>query len=321
MLKRSLMKAALAAMLLAGLNAPSHSFPTQPVKLVLGFGPGGGADGLARLYAAELQKVLGTPVIVENRAGAYEQLAGRAVLSAPADGHTLWLATTGGVVQAPLIRDMPYNPATDFTPIGVIAEADAVLAAKNDLPVKNMDELIAYARANPGKLNYASAGTGAPSHLLVEYIQAVTGVQTTHIPYKSAADAAGALISGDVDFAVIVPASSASLIQAKRIRGLAVTSAERIPSLPDVPTLKEGSIKELHDMIVYAFYAILAPKDVPADVVTKLNQAFNEVSRSDAIREASAKMIVRPVTTTPQEFSERIQRESAIWGGVAKRIK
>src|SRR5690606_16884796 len=153
------------------------------------------------------------------------------------DGYTLWIATTGGVIQAPLLRDMPYSPEKDFSHIGVIAEADAVLAVRNDLPVKTVGELIDYARAHPNKLNFASAGTGAPSHLLVKNSQTMPGVKMTHIPYKRAADAAAALISGNVDCAVIVPANSAPLINAGRIRGIAITAKERMAALPGVPTL------------------------------------------------------------------------------------
>jgi len=318
---RSLFATALSCLVFCSAEAAAEPFPAKPIKLVLGFGPGGGADGIARLYASELQNLLDTPVIVENKAGAYEQIAGRAVQTANADGYTLWLATTGGVIQAPLLRDMPYEPTKDFTHVGVIAEADAVIAVKNDLPVKSMDELIAYARAHPGKLNYASAGTGAPSHLLVEYIQSVTGIETTHVPYKSAADAATAVISGAVDFAVVVPATSAPLINAGRARGIAVTAKQRLPDLPNVPTLEEGSIAELKGMSVYAFYAILGPKGMPRDVTAKLNEAFNRVSLSKEIQERAVPMNFRPATSSPEEFTARIASDTAVWREVIKRIK
>ncbi|CAM4349983.1 Tripartite tricarboxylate transporter substrate binding protein [Bordetella tumbae] len=321
MIKRRLFASALSCLVFFSTPAPAQSFPSKPIRLILGFGPGGGADAIARLYASELQNILDTPVIVENKAGAYEQLGGRATQSADADGHTLWIATTGGVIQAPLIRDMPYDPARDFTHVGVIAEADAVIAVKNDLPIKSMDELIAYARAHPGKLNYGSAGTGAPSHLLVEYIQSVTGITTTHIPYKSAADVASALMSGNVDFAVIVPGVSAPLINAGRIRGIAITAKQRAPALPDVPTLEEGSIAELKNMSVYAFYAVLGPKGIPPDITKKLNNAFNQASMSREVQELSVGMNFRPVVSTPQEFTDRIALDTAIWRKVVQKPK
>lgn len=302
-------------------SAAADTFPSKPIKLVLGFGAGGGADVIARLYASELQKILNTPVIVENRAGAYEQIAGRTVQLSTPDGYTLWVATTGGVIQAPLMREMPYIPAKDFTAVGVIAEADAVLAIKNDLPIKSIDDLIAFARLNPGKLNYASAGTGAPSHLLVEYIQTVTNVKATHIPYKSAAEAAAALVAGNVDFAVVVPASSASLINAGKIRGLAVTAKERINVLPNVPTLEEGTISELKGLSVYAFYAVLGPQGMPPEVTRKLNDALNQVSKSQAVQKAAVSMSFRPVVSSPAEFSARIAKDTEIWGEVTKRIR
>lgn len=299
----------------------AQEYPSRPIKLVLGFGPGGGADGIARLYAAELQKQLDTPVYVENKSGAYEQIAGRTVQTASPDGYSLWLATTGGVIQAPLMREMPYDPKKDFTHIGVIAEADAVLAVKNDFPIKTIDELVNYARAHPNTINFGSAGTGAPSHLLVEYIQSLTNIQMTHIPYKSAGDVVRELVAGNIDFAVAVPASAAPLIKAERIKGIAITAKERLASLPELPTLEEGSIPELKGMSVYAFYAILGPAGMPPDVTEKLNKAFNRISSLPEMRQRAVEMNFRPVTGTSQEFTSRIDQELITWSEVAKRIK
>lgn len=321
MIGRKFFIAALSCMISCASVQAAESYPTKPIKLVLGFGPGGGADAIARLYASELHKVLGTPVIVENKASAYEQVAGRDVQGSKPDGYTIWMSTTGGLIQAPLMRDMPYSPAKDFTHVGVIAEADAVFAVKNDLPIKSMDELIVYARANPNKLNFGSAGTGAPSHLLVEYIQSMTGVKFTHIPYKSAADAAAAVVSGNVDFAVIVPANSAPLINAGRIRGIAVTAKERLRALPGVPTLEEGTLDELKNMSVYAFYAIVAPKGLSDQVTETLNTALNKVSSSEAIRKHAEQMHFRPVQSSPQDLTSRMENETEIWSKVAQRIK
>ncbi|MBV7482130.1 tripartite tricarboxylate transporter substrate binding protein [Bordetella sp. BOR01] len=309
------------AALLAGNTTNAETYPSRPIKLVLGFSAGGGADAIARIYAAELEKILGTPVIVENRAGAYEQLAGRYVQNAAPDGYTLWLATTGGIVQAPLIRDMPYDPKHDFTHIGVIAEADAVLAVKKDFPAKSVDELVEYARAHPNAINFGSAGTGAPSHLLVEYIQSLLDIKMTHIPYKGAGDVARELMAGSIDFAVVVPAAAAPLINAGKIDAIAVTGKQRVKSLPDVPTLEEGSIPALKGMSVYAFYAMLGPAGMPKDVTGKLNDAFNEVSSLPAVQQRAAEMDFRPVTGTSEEFTQRIDEDMALWGTVAKRIK
>lgn len=320
MLKKIRIVALLAAGLLAGHTALADKFPSQPIKLVLGFGVGGGADAVARLYAQKLGQVLGTSVVVENKAGAYEQIAGQAVATAKPDGYTLWLATTGGTVQAPLLKKLPYDPL-NLTHVGVIAEADAVLAVKNGFPARNVAELIEYAKKNPGAINFGSAGTGAPSHLLLEYVQAVTGTKMTHIPFKSAGDVVRELAAGTIDIAIAVPASAVPLIQDGKFRAIAVTSPTRLKALPDVPTLEEGGVAELKGMGVYAFYAILGPAGMPADVTRTLNAAFNKISQDPDVLQKAEMMNFRAVTGTSEGFTARIKRESQQWNQIAQAIK
>lgn len=302
-------------------EATAQSFPSRPIKLVVGFGAGGGADGIARLYALKLQDALKTPVVVENKPGAYEQIAGQTVMGARPDGYTLWLATTGGLVQAPLMKSLPYNPQKDFTPISVIAEADAVLAVRPALPAKSIDELVRYAQSNPGVINYGSAGTGAPSHLLVEYIQAVTNTKMTHIPFKSAGDVVRELAGGTIDFAVAVPASAVPLIHDGRIRGISVTGPQRNQSLPNVPTLQESTLEELKGMNVYAFYGILGPAGLPSEITKALNSALNSVSGDPGVQKNAIAMHFRPVAGSAEDFSRRIDRETSQWNAIAERIR
>lgn len=315
------MTACLALAMLASHPAMADKFPSQPTKIVLGFGVGGGADAVARLYAHKLGQVLNASVIVENKPGAYEQIAGQAVANAKPDGYTLWLATTGGVVQAPLLKKLPYDPQKNLTHIGVIAEADAVLAVKNGFPARNVDELLQYARKNPGVINFGSAGTGAPSHLLVEYVQAVTNTKMTHIPFKSAGDVVRELTGGTIDIAIAVPASAVPLIQDGKFRAIAVTAPTRLKSLPDVPTLEEGDVKELKGMSVYAFYGILGPAGMPAETVKVLNDAFNKISRDPDVQKKAESMNFRAVSGTSAEFTERIGGESKQWTQVAEKIR
>ncbi len=317
-------KIRITACLLAGLlvshGATADKYPSQPIKIVLGFGVGGGADVIARLYAQKLGQVLGTSVIVDNKAGAYEQIAGQAVATAKPDGYTLWLSTTGGTVQAPLLKKLPYDPQK-LTHVGVIAEADAVLAVKNNFPARNVDELIQYAKKNPGAINFGSAGTGAPSHLLLEYVQAVTDTKMTHIPFKSAGDVVRELAAGTIDIAIAVPASAVPLIQDGKFRAIAVTSPTRLKALPDVPTLEEGSVKELKGMSVYAFYAILGPAGMPPEITKTLNDAFNKISQDPDVLQKAEMMSFRAVTGTSAEFTSRIGRDSRQWDQIAQRIK
>lgn len=308
------------AALMAG-AAAAQQFPSRPIKIVLGFGAGGGADAIARLYAAKLQEVLNNPVVVENKPSAYELVAGQTVAAAAPDGHTLWLVTTGGAVQAPLLRSMPYDPVKHFTQIGVIAEADSVLAVRKDFPVKTVDELIGYARANPYKINFGSAGTGAPSHLLVEYIQSLTNTKMTHVPYKSAGDVVRELTAGTIDFAVAVPASAGPLVKEGRIHAIALNGPRRLEAMPQIPTLDEGSIAELKNMSVYAFYAIMGPAGMAPDTTKLLNEALNKVSSMPDVRQKAEATFFRATTGTPADLRERIEKETRTWSEVARKIK
>lgn len=315
----------LTILLCAGLtlfSAPAlaETYPSKPIKLVVGYGAGGGADAIARLYAAELQNILGTTVVVENKPGAYEQIAGRIVATAEPDGYTLLLGTTGGLVLGPLMQKLPYDAQADFTHVSLIAEADAVLAVRNGLPLRTVDELIAYARENPNKLNYASAGTGSVSHLLIEYIKMLTRVEMTHVPYKSAADVVAALVGENVDFAVAVPAAAEPLILSGRIQALAVTARERLPKLPDVPSVEEGSIEELKGMSAYAFYSISGPKGMSPEIVTTLSQAIDKAAKSPTIQARSLDVNFRPVSSSSTQLVQRIATETETWGNVMARL-
>jgi len=299
----------------------ASDYPSKPITMVVGYGAGGGADAIARLYAEELGKALSTSVIVENKPGAYEQIAGRAVASAKPDGYTIYLNTTGGLVLAPLLQKLPFSPKDDFTNIGLVAEAEAVLAVKNGFPVTTFDELISYARNNPDKVNYGSAGAGSASHLVTEHIKMLTNTKMTHIPYKSASDVSTSLASGNIDLALVVPAAAVPLVKADKFKAIAVTGSERLQVLPNVPALSETSHKELQKMGVYAFYAMVGPKGLPNDVTQKLNHAIKQASESSNIQKRSQDLYFKPTFSTPDALTTRIANDTATWSTVTQHIQ
>lgn len=301
--------------------ASAETYPSKPIKIVVGYAPGGATDTLARLYASKLQTVLGTPVLVENKPGAGEAIAVQTVLAAKPDGYTLLIGTTGSLVQVPLTKDVPYDPIKSFSYVGRFAEVDAVLAVRNDLPVGSTQELIDYARKNPGKLNYSSAGVGAANHLLMEYITTVTNVSMTHIPFKGEADAVRELVAGNVEVAVGTSGTMSPYVQERRVKGLAVTGSQRLKGLPNVPTLAEGSIPELRSLGVFAFFGIVGPAGMPQSVIQALSDAVNKVSIMPEVRESTEKSFIRIVTGTPSDFQKYVDKELTQWRDIAKKIK
>jgi len=299
----------------------AQNYPSRPIQLITGFSAGGGTDTLARQYAAKLQDILKTPVIVINKPGAYEIIGSQTLLAARPDGYTLFLGTTGSLIQGPLVRSMPYDPLKDFTLVARIGEVGAILAVKNDLPVSSLSDLINYAKENPGKLNYGSAGVGAPNHLLTEYVSSLTGITMTHIPFKSDADVARELVAGTIDFAVSIPATLEPYVKAEKVKAIAVTTPERLKGLPDTPTLAEGNIPALKSLSVYAFYGIVGPAGMPEEVTQKLNDAFNRVAKMPDIVQRFDELSVKLTTSTPNGFRQYLEKEIAIWREVAKKLK
>lgn len=305
-------------------SAFAQQFPSHPIKILVGFGPGGGADMVARLYATKLQELLGVPVVVENKVGAGQLLALQPVKSAAPDGHTLVFATSSALVQGPGVRkDLNYDPIKDFTPIGFVARAAGMFYVNSKLPVRTMSELIAYARANPGKINYASAGVGAANHLQVEYLMSTTGIKMTHIPYKSDGEVVQQVASGmDVHLAMSVPQLPAQLATTGKVRMLAVTGARRLASVPGVPTLAESGVDSLKGIDYYSFYGLLGPAGMPADVVAKLNEALNKVSQMpDMVERLRTGLFIEPEPGTPAEFRQYLISELAKWREVGKTVK
>jgi tripartite-type tricarboxylate transporter receptor subunit TctC len=315
--------AAIAAVSLMTLAAQAQNFTGKPIRILVGYAPGGGADLIARVYGEKLQEILGTPVVVENKPGAFEQIAALPVASSPPDGHTLWLGTTGALTMGPGVRsNIPYDVVKGYTHIAKLGEVEAVFLIRKDIPANTLTEFIAYARQNPGKLNYASAGVGSGNHLLTEYLMGLSNISMTHIPYKGDADVVRELAGGSADFGIPTVATGAPFVRDGRIKALVVTGSQRAKALPSTPSLAEdGGVDALKPYGTYAIYALLGPAGMPPAVTTALNQALGKIAvMPDVIQKLEAANL-RAATSTPGELKQYIEREVAKWKEVGKKLK
>ena len=317
--RRNVLLAGAAA--LAGIPARAQQFPSRPIKLLVGFGAGGSGDILARLYALKISEVLNTPIVVENKPGAFQLAAINPLLSAPADGYTLMLGTGGALVQGPVVRkDLPYDPLKDFTYIAMLTASQGVFIVHPSLPVHTMSELIAYSKANPGKLNYGSAGLGAINHLLPAYIAAVTGGSLTHIPLKSDAELVRDTVAGTLHVSATTTQFAMPMIQEKRVRPIAVTGAQRLKALPEVPTLSEERQEELKGFNGYTFYTLIGPRGMPAAVVEKLNEAANKVSAMPDVTTRLQSLYMEAMPGTPAACRQFVEKELVKWREVGRKV-
>lgn len=323
-LKRAGVCALLALVSLFTATAQAQDFPNRPIKILIGFAPGGGSDLIARLYAQHLRQELNTPVIVENKAGASELQAVRSLIASPPDGYTLWLAAGGALSIGPGIRkDLPYDPLTNLSHVAMVATAPGVFYANPSLPVRSVTEFIAYAKANPGTLNFSSSGVGSGSHLQVEYFMQGAGITMTHIPYKSSPEAAQSVISGAVQFGLAPAQTAIPLANDGRVRALAVTNARRLPSLPNVPTMAEAAPNAaLKGMDGFSYYALVGPAHMPPAVIQRINEAFNKVgAMPEVVEHMRDRFAVEPVTGTPASFRQYLEKDLMKWKEVGKTVK
>ncbi len=305
-------------------HAQAQDFPNRPIKILIGFAPGGGSDLIARLYAQHLRQELNTPVIVENKAGASELQAVRALLASPPDGYTLWLAAGGALSIGPGIRkDLPYDPLTNLSHVAMVATAPGVFYVNPSLPVRTLNDFIAYAKARPGALNFSSSGVGSGSHLQVEYFMQGAGIAMTHIPYKSSPEAAQSVVAGAVQFGLAPAQTAIPLANDGRVRAIAATSARRLPTLPNVPTMAEaGSNAALKGMDGFSYSALVGPANMPPAVVQKINDAFNKVgAMPEVVEHMRDRFSVEPVTGTPASFREYLEKDLMKWKEVGKTVK
>ena len=302
------------------LAAAAHSayaaFPDKSVRVVIGFPAGGPLDQHARLLSERLQAVLGQPIIIDYKSGAGGTVGAQEVMKAPADGYTLLFANTGGMVINPaLYPRLPYSTLGDFTPIARTAMQPLALLVNAKLPVKNLKEFIDYSRARPGQVNYGSAGNGGISHLAPEMFKNATGLFMVHIPYRGSAPAFTDLMAGQVQFMAESIPQAANYHKQGKVRVLAVTSKERNPALPDVPTVIESGIRGFE---VVGFYGFLAPAGLPKDITAKLSDAFRQVMASPDIRSRMVTQGADPAFMGSEEFAEFLSIEAPRWAQAVK---
>ena len=297
-------------------RAETQSYPTRTIKLVVPFGPGGPTDVSARIVAQVVQSGLGPSVVIENRPGAGGAIGTKSVANAEPDGATLLIGTSAtlGVVPA-LMKNPGYDPIKSFAPVAKVADSTLVLVVPATFPANSVQEFVAYAKANPGRLSFASAGVGNQTQLLAELFKSKAGLDIVHVPYKSGAEMVTAILGEQVhmafpDVSILIP-----LIREGKLKALAVTSASRHPQLPDVPTMIESGIP---DYIMTFWSGVVAPAGVPAEIVNRLNTAINDGLTSASVRENLAKVGSQASPGTPQEFADFIAAETKKWSAVAK---
>ena len=290
------------------------AYPDKPIKIIIGFPAGGPLDAHIRLLVDKLQSALGQTVIVDYKAGAGGTVGAQFVAQSPPDGYTLLLANTGTMVINPAIyTKAPYDTLKDFQPIARTAQQPLALIVNKDVPVNSLKELIAYAKANPGKLNYGSAGNGGISHLVPEMLKSETGIFMVHIPFKGSAPAFTDLIAGHVQFMAESVPQAANYAKQGKVKALAVTSAKRNSALPNTPTVIETGVANLE---VVGFYGILAPKGTPPDVTNKLSQAFKETLESPDIQKRMIEQGADPAYLNTDQFIKFLATEMPRWAKV-----
>jgi len=308
---KSILTALVATALLATSTLASAAYPDKPIKLIIGFPAGGPLDQHARLLSDKLQTVLGQPILIDYKSGAGGTVGAQEVMKFPADGYTLMLANTGVMVINPAIYSkLPYATLRDFTPIARTAMQPLALLVNPKLPVNTLKEFVDYARARPGQINYGSAGNGGISHLAPEMFKAATGLFMVHIPYRGSAPAFTDLMGGQVQFMAESIPQAASYHKQGKVRALAVTSRERNPALPDVPTVMESGIKNFE---VVGFYGFLAPAGTPRDVVAKLSDAFKQVLALPDVRNRMITQGADPAFLGADEFAKYLATEMPRW--------
>jgi tripartite-type tricarboxylate transporter receptor subunit TctC len=294
--------------------ARAQSYPDRPIKLVVPFPAGGATDTTARLVAQRLQTALGQPVVIENQGGAGGTIGSRQVARAAPDGYTLLMGSIGTFGSQPLLYRLDYDPHKAFAPVATLAVDRLVLVVRPSLPVKTIQELVQYAKANPGKLNYGNA-IGIGPHLVAELFKIKSGTNIVHIPYRGGAPMIADLLAGQIDMTVNGKSVLLPHIQAGKLRALAVTGAQRSPELPDVPTLVEaGYLDTPYD----ALFGIVTPSGTPAPVIDRLNAVINEGLRSSQMRASFAQLGVEPMIASPQEFAAIIAQEVPKWAEVVR---
>jgi tripartite-type tricarboxylate transporter receptor subunit TctC len=297
-------------------SAMAQAWPNRIVKLVVGFPPGGGADAVSRIVAGRLSELWGQQVVVENKPGAGGNLSFDAVAHADPDGYTMLMAVRAPGISRFLFTSLTYNPDADFAPVSQIGTYVHLLVIPGSSPIKTLQEFIANAKANPGKVTYASPGVGTPSHLTAELLKRTAGFEMTHVPYRGvAAGAMNDLIAGRIDAMIN---TTGSLLQSARggtVRGLAVTSAKRNPLAQEFPTMAESGVAGFD---ISSWYALFAPAKTPPDVLKKMNADMVTILAEPAVKAKLAPFGIEAGSTTPDQLGANAKADTELWGGIIK---
>ncbi len=294
----------------------AQDYPSRPLRLIVPTAPGGGTDFTGRLVAAKLSESLGQQVVVENRGGGGGSVGADNAAKSTPDGYTLLLGSIAThAVNPALYKKLPYDHLKDFAPVSLIGTVPNAMVVHPSVPVKSMQEFIAYAKANPGKINYGSSGVGSPPHLSMELLRSMTGINLVHVPYKGAGPALADLLGGQMQAMCTSLAGLINFIKSGRVRALGVTTAKRNPQLPDVPTIVESGIPGYE---VTIWYAVFAPVATPKAIVQKLNTEMVKALNSQEMKERMALQGMDPAPSTPAELTAFVKIETAKWAKAAK---
>ena len=304
--RRGLLALSAAGLLRSTVGASAQEWPQRPIRIVVPFGPGGGADIIGRIVAQSLQEKLGQPVVIENRPGAAGTLGNEAVARADKDGYTLGMMTAGQIIAAVMNKSLRYDTLTAFDPVSLVATAGLIIVARPDFPANDVKALIASAKANPGKISFASPGFGATQHFTGE-----AGIDILHMPFRSSPEAISAVVGKQVDVLFDTISAVLGQVQSGQLKALAVTGKDRFPAVPDVPAAIESGVLPGYD--VTTWYGVFAPRDIPPAIVARLNKTINESLTEAAVQERLTKACVVVRGSTPDAFGKHMAAEVARW--------
>jgi tripartite-type tricarboxylate transporter receptor subunit TctC len=309
-----LVPVALALSAVAPAPSPAQDWPQKPIRIIVSFGPGGGADIIGRIVAQSMQEKLGQPVIIENRPGAAGTLGNEVVARADKDGYTLGIMTAGQIIAATVNKSMRYDTLTAFDPIGQVATASLLIVTRPDFPAGNVKELIAATKASPGKISFASPGFGATQHFAAELFKQTAHIDMLHVPFRSSPEAISALLGKNVDVLFDTVSAVIGQVQSGQLKALAVTGKDRFPAVPDVPSAIDSGVLPGYD--VTTWYGFFAPRGIPPTVVAKLNKILNESIADNAVRQRLVTAGVVVQGSTPEAFGTFMANEFSRWNKV-----
>jgi len=312
--RRTLLRAVALAPL-AGLPARAEAYPGRPIRVVIGYVPGGAVDITMRILAPRLGALLGQPLVIDNRPGGAGNLANEIVAQSPADGYTIMVGTIGQMTVNPLLTHLPLNPVEDFAPISLLVDVTNLLVAPADRPWRDVAGLIAAAKARPGALSYGSSSVGSAGHLAAALLAQETGTEMEHVPYRGGGQLITDLISGKLDFAFATAATTVPHVRTGKLRALAVPTAHRSALVPDVPTVAESGVPGFE---VVNWYGLLAPKGTPEPVIATLNTALHAALKDPEVLEKFAVQGLEPLPSSPGAFQDFMRKEAARWARVIR---